>query len=571
MPTAELTQPVPATLAEIVASRAGDHAVGLRFEDQSWSWAEVVQAGLDRAALVSSVTQLPKDRQLHVGVLAENVPDYVFWMAGCALSGAVLVGLNTSRSATEIAADARHAELDVIVAEPHLVSLLDGIDPDLPVLTIGSAAYDAALAERSGSTMPANLPGPDDIAFLLFSSGSTGAPKAVIVGQGRMARLAPALADRVEASPESVAYLAMPLFHGNSLMMNLVTSMLAGGQVALTRKFSASGFSADIHRFGATFTNYVGRALSYVLSSPVDPRDATSTLRLAYGTEASEADATRFAARFGAEVREGYGMSEGVVRINRTSETPSGALGLPPEVLDLRILDENTGAECPRAVLDATGRLTNPEAIGQFVVLGGAAGFEGYWKNPEALAQRVRGGNFWSGDLGFRDTEGWFWFAGRTSDWLRVDSENFAAAQVERILQRHPAVSAAPVYAVPDPVTGDQVMTAIELLPGARFDADEFGEFLAQQGDLGAKWWPSYLRITASIPLTGSNKVDKSPLRLAGFMTQDPVWVRDAKTARYRLLDEASRAELLAVYASHQRSALLPPSGVPATDAGVAS
>lgn len=548
----------PATLAEIVAARADDPSVGLRFEDQQWTWAQVVQAGADRAALIGDLAS-PRDRQVHVGVLAENVPEYVFWMAGCAVSGAVLVGLNASRSAHEVAADAAHAELDLIVAEPHLAHLLAQVPASTRVMTFDSAEYEAALAPHRGAELPATLPSPEQIAFLLFSSGSTGTPKAVIVGQGRMARLAPALVERVEASPSSVAYLCMPLFHGNSMMMNLVSSMLAGGQVALARKFSASRFSQDVHRFGATFTNYVGRALSYVLATPVDPRDATSSLRLAYGTEASEADAARFAERFGAEVREGYGMSEGVLRINRTPDTPAGALGLPPVALDLRIRDEETGAECPRGVLDHTGRLTNPEAIGQFVVTDGAVGFEGYWKNPEAMADRVRGTDFWSGDLGFRDTDGWFWFAGRSSDWLRVDSENFAAAQVERILQRHPAVSAAPVYAVPDPVTGDQVMAALELVEAEEeFDGDAFGAFLAAQPDLGSKWWPTYLRVIDRVPLTGSNKTDKAPLRRAGFMTTDPVWVRVARTPQYRRLEAAAREELLRRYAEHGRAGLLP-------------
>lgn len=558
----------PATLAEIVIARAGDRATGLRFEDQSWTWAQVVQAGADRAALLAAVPR-PSGRQVHVGILAENVPEYVFWTAGCALAGAVLVGLNTSRSAREISADAAHADLDLVLVEPALMHLAAELSDSLECLELDSDRYRALLAPHRGAALPTSRPRPEDLAFLLFSSGSTGTPKAVIVGQGRMARLAPALVERVEASRTSVAYLSMPLFHGNSLMMNLVASMLAGGQVALTRRFSASRFSADIHRFGATYTNYVGRALSYVLSSPTDPRDATSSLRLAFGTEASEADAARFAARFGAEVREGYGMSEGVLRINRTPETPPGALGLPTGALDVRILDEDSGAECPRGMLDAAGRLSNPEAIGQFVAIGGAAGFEGYWKNPAATADRVRPSllagqlpeapdDFWSGDLGFRDTDGWFWFAGRSSDWLRVDSENFAAAQVERILQRHPDVSAAPVVAVPDPVTGDAVLAVLELLPGVRFDAEEFGAFLSAQADLGAKWWPAFVRVTGQVPLTGSNKVDKTPLRRTGFLTEDPIWVRSGRSASYLPLDAAGREDLVAQYAEHGRAALLP-------------
>lgn len=344
--------------------------------------------------------------------------------------------------------------------------------------------------------------------------------------------------------------------------------MRVGATVAMTRKFSASGFGEDVHRYGVTFVNYVGRALSYVLSSPEDPRDRTSTLELAFGTEASAADVTRFAERFGCEVMEGYGSSEGVFRIVRTPQTPTGALGVAAGV-DVRVLDEATGAECPRAVLDDAGRLRNPEAVGELVAIGGAERFEGYWRNPEAMAERVRGDDFWSGDLAYRDLDGFFWFAGRTSDWLRVDSENFAAAPVERLLARAPGVLAAAVYAVPDPVTGDQVMVTLELAPGESYDPDVFGAFLAEQPELGAKWWPRFVRVTARIPLTASNKVDKAPLRTAAWVCDDPVFVRVGRTARYARLDEAGRRTLAGEFAAHDRSALLP-GGAAATGAPAA-
>src|SRR5690606_2562028 len=181
---------------------------------------------------------------------------------------------------------------------------------------------------------------------------------------------------------------------------------------------------------------------------PELPEDRTSTLELAFGTEASEADVARFSERFGCDVMEGYGLSEGVLRINRTPDSPPGSLGLPVGGADVRVLDEATGKECPRARFDDSGRLVNPEAVGQIVGVGLAHTFEGYWKNPGAMADRVRGEDFWTGDLAYRDEAGFFYFAGRSSDWLRVDSENFAAAPVERVVQRFPGVLAAPVFAV---------------------------------------------------------------------------------------------------------------------------
>lgn len=551
----------PDTFAGIVRSRLGDDAVGLRFEDRSWTWDDVVREGAVRAAVLTAHVPPPKGRQVHVGVLLENVPDFVFWIAGGALAGAAVVGINASRSGPELARDIRHADVDLLVTEDRLVHLLEGGDhgiaPDR-VLNVDRPSYDELLGGHRDVGLPNRVPAPEDVALLLFSSGSTGAPKAVVVGQGRLGRLTEALVERTRMRRESVTYLCMPLFHGNAVMLNLGTAMRVGATVAMTRKFSAGGFAADVHRYGATFVNYVGRALSYVLSRPEGPRDRTSTLELAFGTEASEADVARFSERFGCEVVEGYGMSEGVFRIVRTPDTPGGALGVAAGGADVRVLDEATGEECPRAVFDGAGRLRNPEAVGQLVAIGGAAAFEGYWRNPEATADRVRGADFWSGDLAYRDEQGFFWFAGRSSDWLRVDSENFAAAPVERLVQRMPGVLSAVVYAVPDPSTGDQVMCAVEPEPGATFDPVAFGAFLAEQPDLGAKWWPRFVRVTGRIPLTASNKVDKAPLRAAAWAGDDPVYVRVGRTAEYVPLDDAGRKQIEADFTAHGRAALLP-------------
>jgi len=357
---------------------------------------------------------------------------------------------------------------------------------------------------------------------------------------------------------DSVTYLCMPLFHGNAVMLNLGTAVRVGATVCLTRTFSASRFSEDIHRHGATFVNYVRRALSYVLDRPEDPRDRTSTLELAFGTEASETDVARFSERFGCTVVEGYGMSEGVFRINRTPDTPPGSLGVAVGGVDVRILDEETGQECPRARFDESGRLIDSAAVGQIVACGAAHTFEGYYKNPEAMADRIKGEDFWSGDLGYRDGNGFFYFAGRSADWLRVDSENFSATAVERILLRMPGILSAPVFAVPDPTTGDQVMCALELEDGAEFDLAAFGAFLTEQPDMGDKWWPRFVRLTERIPLTGSNKVNKAPLRAVAWNTTDPVYVRVGRTPEYVLLDDETRARIEQEFVANDRTALLP-------------
>jgi fatty-acyl-CoA synthase len=283
----DLPSVLVATFADIVRSRQNDDKQGLLFEDQRWSWAQVIQQCADRAAALAGLGVAAAGRPPHVGVLLDNVPEYVFWIGAAAVSGAVTVGINSSRAAAELTRDITHADVDLIITESRHVHLLADVSGK-PFYNIDDRTYGGFLAPYRGAALPAESPAAETIALLLFSSGSTGAPKAVIVGQGRLGRLTPVLADRIELTRDSVTYLAMPLFHGNSVMMNLAPALATGATVAMTRKFSASGFSADIHRYRATYVNYVGRALSYVLAQPEHPLDRHGTLRLAFGTEASD-------------------------------------------------------------------------------------------------------------------------------------------------------------------------------------------------------------------------------------------------------------------------------------------
>jgi fatty-acyl-CoA synthase len=189
------------------------------------------------------------------------------------------------------------------------------------------------------------------------------------------------------------------------------------------------------------------------------------------------------------------------------------------------VIAPDTLRDCPPAKFDAHGTLLNAEeAIGEIVDTNGAGKFEGYYNNPEATAKRVRNGWTWSGDLAYRDADGYWYFAGRNDDWLRVDGENFAAAPVERLLSRYDHFTEVAVYAVPDDSVGDQVMAAVALADGHPFDPKSFTAFLKAQPDLGTKWTPRYIRIVDALPRTPTNKVIKRPLRETARNTPDPIY-----------------------------------------------
>ncbi|MDT4936712.1 MAG: steroid-22-oyl-CoA synthetase [Pseudonocardiales bacterium] len=554
----------PLTFAGLFHARRDDDHAALLFEQRSWTWREVLAECDRRAAFLRRRVPLPTGRPIHVGILLENVPDFVFWIGAAAITGSVVVGLNSTRRGDELAADIRHTDCDVLITETWGLALLDrqrvGVARDR-ILDIDDPDYALLLAQESEpETLTDVTPRDSDTLLLLFSSGSTGVPKAVVCSQGRLARLAHALGDRMEIHRETVTYLCMPLFHGNSLMTNLAPVVRAGATVAIARKFSASRLIPDIRCYGATYWNFVGRAVAYALATERQADDADTPLRLAYGTEASARDAAEFAERFGCRVMQGYGASEGVLRINRVPGTPEGSMGLPVGDSLVVIIDDQ-GNESVPAEFDENGMLLNPkQAIGQMVVRGGAANFEGYYNNPDAMEERVHGSDFWTGDLAYRDADGFLYFSGRTTDWIRVDGENLAVAPIERLIEGYPAVSQAVVYGIPDARTSDQVMATLSLTPGARFDADEFGSFLTSQPGLGTKWLPHLIRCTNDLPSTANGKISRPALREQAWATDDPVWVWSAATREYTVLTPELRHALVNSFHEHGREHLLPES-----------
>jgi len=544
------------TIRDLLLARADDPNPALAFEDQRWSYSEFVQACAERAAYL---IEHRRDGPFHVGVLLENVPEFPMWLGAAALAGATVVGINPTRRGAELERDIRHTNCQLIVTDADQRAALDGLDLGLGedrILEVDSDAWASALEPFAGAPAPAVEVDEATLMLLIFTSGTSGAPKACLCSQGRLAMSGSILAQMQGLSEKDVLYCSMPMFHSNALMANWTPAIATGATCVLIRKFSASGFLPDVRRYGVTYFNYVGKPLAFILATPAQPDDADNSLVRAFGNEATDQDISRFQERFGCTVTDAYGSTEGGVNVTRTEDMPAGSLGRgAPGVL---VLDPETGKECTRAQFDDTGQIVNPdEAIGELANELGATGFEGYWQNDDASSARVRDGIYWSGDLAYRNEDGFIFFAGRDSEWLRVDGENFAAAPVERILSRYPGVALAAVYAVPDEVVGDQVMASLQLEPGSDLDADAFGQFLSEQSDLGTKWAPRYLRICDALPATQTNKVLKRALRKDRWECSDAVWWRPEKGAAFRPLTPEDVEEIRNRFAERGRSSAL--------------
>ncbi|MFI7642028.1 AMP-binding protein [Nonomuraea sp. NPDC049400] len=502
------------TLAALLLARAWDDRPGLMFEDKAWSWREHVAACRAAGAWLSG-----RGARLHVGVLSENVPELVFLVGGAALSGHVVVALNPTRSVDELIRDVRATDVDLLLADAPYVSAAGQVSAEL-----GVNAMPLSAVGLEPPATPGDAPG--DLVMLIFTSGTSGRPRAVRITQRKLALPGMSLGARL--TPADVVYCSMPLFHSGALMAAYAPAVASGAALVLRRRFSASGLLPDIRRYGCTYLHYVGKALSYVLATPERADDADNPLRLAFGNEGSAVATRRFGERFGCRVIDAFGSTETAISLSPDPSGPPGCLGRLPE--GVRILDPVTGSPCPPGRIE-DGRLLNAEeAVGELVNVAGPGLFEGYYNDPEADAERIKDGAYWSGDLAYADEDGYVFFAGRGTERLRVDGENLAVAPIEAALREFAGVVEAAVYPVPDPAAGDQVMAALVLEGG--FDPDAFTAFLASRRDLGAKSLPRFIRLSGDLPQTPSHKVLKRVLASEGWRTADPVWRRTGSGLR---------------------------------------
>lgn len=507
------------TVADLLRARAGDPGAGLRAGDRVWTWTEHVTESSVRAAVLREL--LPDGAPPHVGVLADNVPEFSFLLGAAALSGAVVVGLNPTRRGEALARDVALADCGVVLTQGRHAALVDGLDLGVPVIDLDGPRWAALLDAHAGAPVPIAGITPDSLLALVFTSGTSGEPKAVQATHGKFTGAGIMLAQRFRLSGDDTAYIAMPLFHSNALLAGWAVAVAAGATIALAERFSASAFLPDVRRYGATYANYVGTPLSYILATPERPDDADNPLRVLYGNEGRADDIAAFAARFGCHVQDGYGSSENGVAIARTPDTPPDALGPLPD--GVAVWKPGTTQECPRARTAPDGTLLNADdAIGELVNTAGTGGFSGYYNDPAADAARADGGVYRTGDLAYVDEAGYVHFAGRTGDWMRVGGENLGVAPIERALLRHPAVAEAAVYGLPDRV-GDQVAAALVLRPGAALSAQELADFLGAQTDLGPRQFPRRVRIVDELPRTPSFKVLRRALVADGIDATDPL------------------------------------------------
>ncbi len=495
------------TVTELLAPLVDVTDRGVYEGDSFVCWRDHLRTGAQVAAALAA--QLDPTKPPHVGVMLGNTTIFSTVLVAAGLAGLVTVGLNPTRRGQAFARDVARADCQLVLTDD-VTALAGGLPDGIECIDVESPLWAAELAAHHDAPVTFADTGPDDLFMLIFTSGTSGEPKAVRVTHDKVAFPGTMLSQRFGLDRNDTFYLSMPLFHSNAIMAGWSVAVAAGGSIALRRKFSASQFIPDIRRYGATYANYVGKPLSYVLATPPRDDDADNPLRIMYGNEGAPRDVPRFASRFATYVVDAFGSTEGGIAIARTPDSPDGSLG--PLTDEVAILDVETGEPCPPGKV---GELVNPQGRGWF---------RGYYGDEAAEDERMSGGVYHSGDLAYRDEAGYAYFAGRLGDWMRVDGENLGTAPIERILLRHNGVIEVAVYAIPDPDVGDRVMAALVLLPDTTFDAEAFAAFLADQPDLGPKQWPTFVRIGTALPRTETFKVIKRLLSAEALDCTDPVF-----------------------------------------------
>ncbi|MFT4009458.1 MAG: AMP-binding protein [Nocardioidaceae bacterium] len=468
-------------LTELLLERADDDGrVFLVLEDgSSVTYAEQFdRSARVAAALISRGAAAGKRVLVTLGNCREF---YDIWF-GSMLAGAVLVPANPQSSP---------AELDHIRADAE------------PALEVASPAdVTAMLAHPAVDEFPGRAP--EDVAAILYTSGTTSRAKGVMVTETNYVAVGQAVADQVGLTAEDRWLVVLPLFHANAQFYSSMSALVRGASVALVSKFSASGWGRQARDMGATLASLFAAPVRMILAKAEDPEDAHNSLRLVlFAQNLADQDVVAFERRFATRLVQLYGMTETV---------------LPPTMNPLVDgIHHSIGQALPQIhidLVDEDGRVTG-EDTGEMRIVGvpGRTLALGYWRNPSATAETFTDRGLRTGDIARRDGAGFYYFAGRSKDMIKRSGENVSAGEVEDAASSHPGVMECAAIGIPDPMRDEAIVLVVVSRAGTTPRESDIIEWCGAR--LSSFKVPSFVTFVDALPRTSVGKIRKTELRTA--------------------------------------------------------
>ncbi len=533
------------TIRELISSRSAQYGDKIFLLDpekeKEYSYARFAEK-VDAVSNFLHRQGIGKDDK--VALFMPNSPAYLFFFFGIMQLGAVACPINTHLQAEELAyilhnsdsaalfcagpylenalpairSAAEQGELRFLFCEDTSAARLAELQEQLSqeqLSPLQVVNVEEMLQEATGTLLPeiADLPlGGDDVAEIIYTSGTTGRPKGAMLTHHNLLIDASWIARWNRLGEDDRALCVMPLFHINAQIVTVLTPLYHGGSVVLPERFSVTRFFPLINYYGATYVGTVATMLSMLLNKAGPREAAESKLKIVFcGSAPVPAEVLeKFEKTFQVPVIEGYGMTETSCRSTFNPLPPPDALKLGENDGYRKIGSVGLPLGNEMLVLDDHDNPLGPGEIGEIVIRGPNV-TKGYYKDRVSTAKVMRGGWFYSGDLGYYDEDGYFYIVDRKNDMIIRGGENIYPREIEEVLYTHPAVRDAACIGIPDQLYGEEVAAFVVLKDTARAAEEELVSFCRER--LAAYKCPKKVTIVEEIPKSSSGKLLRKELR----------------------------------------------------------